>query len=60
MLGPRLSPQTEPPEGFLHIRRSPAMRETALLILASSPNSEDERIPLRARSGRRAECVRRR
>ncbi len=47
MLGPRLSPQTEPPEGFLHIRHSPALRETALLILASSPNCEAERVPLR-------------
>ncbi|WP_262778399.1 helix-turn-helix transcriptional regulator [Brevibacterium permense] len=47
MLGPRLSPRTEPPEGFLHIRRSMALRETALLILASSPNSEAERRPLR-------------
>lgn len=47
MLGPRLSPQTEPPEGFLHIRRSTAIRETALLILASSPSSEAERRPLR-------------
>lgn len=48
MLGPRLSPQTEPPEGFLHIRRSTAIRETALLILASSPNCETDRRPLRA------------
>lgn len=48
MLGPRLSPQTEPPEGFLHIRRSAAIRETALLILASSPNCETDRRPLRA------------
>lgn len=47
MLGPRLSPQTEPPEGFLHIRHSPALREVALRILASSPSSEVERIPLR-------------
>lgn len=47
MLGPRLSSQTEPPEGFLHIRRSPAIRETILLILAVSPSSEAERRPLR-------------
>lgn len=47
MLGPRLSPLTEPPEGFLHIRRSSAIRETALLILATSPKCEAERRPLR-------------
>lgn len=47
MLGPRLSPRTEPPEGFLHIRQSAAIRETILLILAKSPSSEDERRPLR-------------
>ncbi|WP_166973394.1 helix-turn-helix domain-containing protein [Brevibacterium atlanticum] len=47
MLGPRLSPQTEPPEGFLHIRHSPTLRDTALHILASSPSSEAERLPLR-------------
>lgn len=47
MLGPRLSPATEPPEGFLHIRRSDTIRETALLILASSPSCEAERRPFR-------------
>src|SRR5699024_5023413 len=35
MLGPRLSPRTEPPVGRLHLRHSSAIREIALLILAS-------------------------
>ena len=47
MLGPRLSRQTEPPERFLHIRRSPAIRATVLHILAASPSSETERKPFR-------------
>lgn len=47
MLGPRLSPETEPPGGYLHLPRSPAIRETALLVLAASPADESERLPFR-------------
>lgn len=47
MLGPRLSPETEPPNGYLHLPRSPAIRETALLVLAASPADESERLPFR-------------
>src|SRR5699024_871166 len=48
MLGPRLSPRSEPPDGLLHLRHSSAIRELALLILASSPACEADRRPLRA------------
>ena len=48
MLGPRLSPRTEPPDGLLHLRHSSAIREIALLILASPPACEADRRPFRA------------
>lgn len=48
MLGPRLSPRTEPPDGRLHLRHSSAIREIALLILASPPACEEGRRPFRA------------
>ncbi|GAA1843920.1 hypothetical protein GCM10009813_02910 [Brevibacterium marinum] len=47
MLGPRLSSHTEPPEGAHVLEQSPAVHEIALIILASAPASEPERLPFR-------------
>lgn len=43
LIGPRLSAETEPPEDFLPVRKSPEIHELALLILASAPRTEDEK-----------------